>query len=228
MRYFASDIHGEYSLFLKLLEKIRFSPQDEMIICGDIIEKGPDSIRLAKFIFNQPNIRCILGNHEYQFLKYYWSLMRNADGNFEEILQKLQAYFPNDGYLLDWDIVDAFEALPSYIEADEFICAHAGVPLDGDRRILPLKDAEVERLVNDRTFKEPNILPQSNRCVFFGHTPTNYITGQNKILRYPKKEYPKEIRDYYKIHLDMGTPLSGVAGCLCTDTWEEFYVSKTR
>ena len=102
MLYFASDIHGYYELFIRLLQKIGFSSRDEMIICGDVIDKGPDSVRLARFVFRQPNIRCILGNHEYAFLKYYWSLMQDADGNFEEILKKLQAYFP-DGDLLDWD-----------------------------------------------------------------------------------------------------------------------------
>ena len=64
MLYFASDIHGQYRLFLQLLEKIKFSNADEMYICGDIIEKGPESLRLAKYIFQTPNIHCICGNHE--------------------------------------------------------------------------------------------------------------------------------------------------------------------
>lgn len=226
MLYFTSDLHGAYTLFIKLLEKIHFSKHDEMIICGDIIDKGPDSIRLAQFICSQPNMKCILGNHEYQFLKYYWSLMRNAEDNFDEILKKLQDYFPNDGYLLTWELVDAFEALPPYIETEEFICVHAGLPLSADKRILPLKDAEIEQLVNDRIFKEPNILPQSDKCVFFGHTPASYVSGKDKILAYPRISTPKSIRDYYKVHLDLGTMTSGTVGCLCADTLQDFYVQK--
>lgn len=87
MLYFASDIHAQYDLFLALLKRIGFSEKDEMIICGDIIEKGPDSLRLAKFVFSQPNIRCILGNHEYSFLKYYDVLMAQSPDDFDGVLK---------------------------------------------------------------------------------------------------------------------------------------------
>ncbi len=40
MLYVCSDIHGEYDLFVKMLQRINFSSMDEMIICGDIIDKG--------------------------------------------------------------------------------------------------------------------------------------------------------------------------------------------
>ena len=45
MRYCISDLHGKYELFQKLLNVIRFSEQDTMYICGDIIDKGESSIR---------------------------------------------------------------------------------------------------------------------------------------------------------------------------------------
>ena len=37
MRYIVSDVHGEYELFVRLLEHISFSEEDEMYICGDVI-----------------------------------------------------------------------------------------------------------------------------------------------------------------------------------------------
>jgi len=226
MLYFTSDLHGAYDLFIQLLEKIHFSSQDQMIVCGDVVDKGPDSIKLARLILSQPNMRCILGNHEHQFLKYYWALMRNAENNFDEILKKLQEYFPNDGHLLTWELVDALEALPPYIETEAFICVHAGLPLDANKNILPLQEAEIEQLVNDRLFKEPTILPNSNKCVLFGHTPTSYVANEDKILFYPRTMQPKSIRDYYKIHLDLGTMTSGIIGCLCADTLQTFYMQK--
>ena len=67
MRYCISDLHGKYELYQKLLNAIRFSEQDTMYICGDIIDKGENSIRLAKYLSSFPNIHCILGNHEYAF-----------------------------------------------------------------------------------------------------------------------------------------------------------------
>ena len=55
MRYIISDIHGEYSLFIELMQKIGFSENDEFYICGDIIEKGDDSIKLLKLIIQLLN-----------------------------------------------------------------------------------------------------------------------------------------------------------------------------
>ena len=40
MKYVISDIHGEYELFLKLLDKIYFSKNDKMIINKMVIGLG--------------------------------------------------------------------------------------------------------------------------------------------------------------------------------------------
>ncbi|MBO4963238.1 MAG: metallophosphoesterase, partial [Clostridia bacterium] len=127
MRYVISDIHGEYDLFLKLLNKINFSSSDEMIVCGDIIDKGVDSIKLLKYVMTKDNIRCIIGNHEYYFLKYYLSLMQNSPEDFDFVLKKLMEHFPYDTDLLNWDVMDYLESLPYFIEEKDFICVHAGV-----------------------------------------------------------------------------------------------------
>lgn len=225
-RYVLSDPHGEYALFCKLLEKIQFSAHDEMIICGDMLDKGSEPVRLAKLVFSMPNIRCIMGNHEYQFLKFYWSLMQDSPEDFDEVLAKLQAYHPNDGYLLDWETVDKLESLPLYLEEEEFICVHAGIPLTAQKRLSPLSEVSVEQFVYDRNFKEPSVLPQKSPCVFFGHTPTNYIKNRNDIIPYPKVESPKKVSDYYKIHLDTGAYMSGIMGCFCMETLQCIYVEK--
>lgn len=227
MLYFASDIHANYGLFMRLLEKIKFSSADEMIICGDIVEKGPESIRLARLVFQTPNILCIRGNHEYNFLKRYWALMKEDPEDYDEALRKLQAYFPEDGHLLDWDTVDGFEALPCYIEREDFVCVHAGMPLDGAGRFVPWEKVPIEHLMYDRTFYQADVLPRDEKCVFFGHTPTSRICGTEKILTYPRVDNPQSIRDFYKVHLDMGTMTSGVVGCINMDTGEDFYVKRT-
>ena len=144
MLYIASDLHGEYGLFVRLLEKIRFSDGDRMIICGDIVDKGPESIRLARLIFSMPNIECILGNHEYAFLKYYDSLMRRSPEDFDEVLERLRGYFRDDGHLLDWETVDRFESLLLYVEEVDFICVHAGLPICEDGSLPPLSSLSAE------------------------------------------------------------------------------------
>lgn len=51
MLYLISDIHGELHDFKKLLKKIMFDREkDNLIIMGDIFDRGPDGIRLLEFI----------------------------------------------------------------------------------------------------------------------------------------------------------------------------------
>lgn len=205
MIYIVSDIQGEYKLFIKLLRKIDFSSGDEMIICGDVVDKGQDSDKLLKFIKSMPNFRFIFGNHEYAFLKHYWAIMQASPNDFDEVLKNLQDYFPYDGKLLDWDTVDWLESLPYYIEEKKFICVHAGVQLDEDNRVVPLCKTTREHLVYDRNFKEPNVVPLTNKCIFFGHTPTSYISNESRIIKYKwDASSTNTIQDYYKIHLDLG------------------------
>lgn len=230
MKYVISDIHGEYELFCSLLNCIDFSEDDSLFICGDIIDKGKQSVRLAKHISKMNNVYCIIGNHELAFLKYYHSILQNSPEDFDEVLKRLQSYFPNDGYLLDWDLVDWFESLPAYIEEDEFICVHAGLPIDDFGYLCSPSKISVEHLVHDRKFKEPEIVHCSQKCVFFGHTETDCICGENLILGYRRNNIliPKTVKDYYKIHLDTGAWSKGILGCFCIDTLNVFYVNKAN
>lgn len=199
-----------------------------MFVCGDVIDKGSQPIRLAKTISQQKNTHCIIGNHELAFLKYYASLLRDSPDDFDAVLKQLQAYFPQDGHLLDWELVDWFEGLPAYIEKEEFICVHAGIPMHPDRRLLPLADVSVEQLVHDRSFKNPAVVHQSPKCVFFGHTQTDCICGESKILGYRRADVTsvKTVKDYYKIHLDTGAWSNGVLGCFCIDTLRTIYIKR--
>ena len=227
MRYCISDVHGEYGLFRKLLRAIDFKDTDELYVCGDIIDKGQNSVELAKYISSLPNAQCIIGNHELAFLKYYRALLDDLPGDPDAVLDRLQAYF-SDGELLDWELVDWIDALPSYIETDEFICVHAGLPLDEDGCPLPLEDAAPEELVNDRRFKEKGVVNKGGKCVFFGHTETSNICGVDKIIGYRRNRRTActSIMDYHKVHLDVGAWHSGVLGCFCIDTCKVFYVQK--
>lgn len=60
-----SDIHGHGHYLKKLLEKVGFSTEDELIIVGDIIEKGPRSLETLRYVMElekQPNVHVLAGN----------------------------------------------------------------------------------------------------------------------------------------------------------------------
>ena len=228
MLYIASDLHGEYRLFRALLDKIAFSSSDRMIVCGDVIDKGEEPVRLLQFVLGEPNIDLILGNHEAEFLKYYRALMREHARDFGKVLSLLSEYFPTDGALLDWETVDALETLPLYMEEEDFLCVHAGAPIGADGHLLPLSEASAEELVYDRRFKDPYVRHEDARCVFFGHTETAAIAGEPRILVYRREKgaAPRSVRDFCKIHLDTGAWSRGVMGCFCVDTLKAHYVRK--
>lgn len=231
MTYFISDVHGEYDLFLKLLDKISFSASDKMYVLGDMTGKGVRSIELVDFIRRASNIKAILGNHEYDFLKYYHSLMQVAvtPADIDYVFEKLRKYFSGDRAELSWDTVDCIDTLPFYVETDDFLCVHAGAEADKNGKILPLKDQLPEFMVYSREFKEDYYaLDAENKTVLFGHTPCSYNNSECKFIKTPKKgiSNPKKLTDYSKIRLDCGVFITGSLGALRLEDMSEFYVDK--
>ncbi len=70
--YVISDIHGHYDEFQEMLSKIKFTDKDKMIIAGDIVDRGSQSLEMIKYVMNhKDNISMIMGNHEYMMLNCY-------------------------------------------------------------------------------------------------------------------------------------------------------------
>lgn len=73
MQYLISDIHGQSKDFKQMLKKISFdSEKDNLIIMGDIIDRGPDGIRLLEFIkpYLNNSMKLMMGNHELFAIMY--------------------------------------------------------------------------------------------------------------------------------------------------------------
>lgn len=72
MIYVMSDIHGCYDEFQAMLKKINFDPEkDELIIAGDIVDRGPQNLEMLRYMESKPKgVTFILGNHDEDFLYY--------------------------------------------------------------------------------------------------------------------------------------------------------------
>lgn len=180
------------------------------------------------YIRRQPNIKEILGNHEFIFLKCYDGLMRPAknEDDIAEVLHKLQAYFPNDKETLSWETLDYIESLPFYTETDEFIYVHAGLTTDKNGVILSMKTQVPEVMVYSRDFKENGFyLSPKNKPVLFGHTPCSYKNGSGEFIKTPKTGIttPKTLADYSKIRLDCGVFFAGFLGALRLYLYGQLY-----
>ncbi|MBR1816286.1 MAG: metallophosphoesterase [Lachnospiraceae bacterium] len=69
--YVISDIHGCYTAFQRLLKQIEFDyDNDELIIAGDIVDRGTENLEMLKYLENHPdNVTFLMGNHDYDFME---------------------------------------------------------------------------------------------------------------------------------------------------------------
>lgn len=63
------DIHGCAWEFERLLEKLALTRQDRLVLLGDLVNRGPDSVRVIALA--RAHAHCaLLGNHELRLLNY--------------------------------------------------------------------------------------------------------------------------------------------------------------
>lgn len=63
------DIHGCHVEFAELLSRLALTPDDRVILLGDLINRGPGSTRVLDAA-REIGAAALLGNHELRFLKY--------------------------------------------------------------------------------------------------------------------------------------------------------------
>lgn len=68
MYYVMSDIHGCYREYRKALKMIHFSEEDTLYVLGDVVDRGPEPIRVLQDMMLRRNVFPIIGNHEYMAL----------------------------------------------------------------------------------------------------------------------------------------------------------------
>lgn len=66
--YVISDVHGMGNKFDALLEML--SSSDTVYVLGDVIDRGPDGIRILQTIMHDQRFKMILGNHEHMMLDF--------------------------------------------------------------------------------------------------------------------------------------------------------------
>ena len=68
MIYVMSDIHGNLRRFRSVMEQIRLQPEDTLYVLGDVIDRFPYGITILQELMEMPNVKMLLGNHEYMML----------------------------------------------------------------------------------------------------------------------------------------------------------------
>lgn len=177
MRTFVlSDIHGCYLELVELLAQLNGDfQQDRLIMLGDYIDRGPQSIDVVKKVielqqqFGPDHIILLRGNHEQMAFDFYTYRDRlwNYNGNESTIASFKNNHDDVRNYL------DFFHKLPLFHEDDFAFFVHAGINPEND-----LAQQCEEDLLNIR---EPFFLSRKrfSKTVIFGHTPTRFMTGRD-------------------------------------------------
>ena len=234
--YVISDIHGQYDLFVKMLEKIALKDEDTLYVLGDVLDRGPHPIRTLRKLMEMPNAICIVGNHELMALECLKFLMQEVT---EEALAGLDRDML-EGYLIWIDhnggrtTLDEFRALDVQSRQDvidfigefdiyeditvngrDYLLVHAGLG-----NFYPGKDIEnysLADLVWSRAEYDIEYYP--DKYVVTGHTPTQGIPGN------PNPGYIYRVNNH--IAIDCGCYFrGGRLAAICLDTGEEYYVSR--
>ncbi|MBR6209250.1 MAG: metallophosphoesterase [Oscillospiraceae bacterium] len=81
-----SDIHGNLSYLEGLLKKLRLRPDDQLILLGDLVEKGPESLGTLRYILSlrkKCRLYPVLGNCDFWHLWVDGHSQRWFDGNWD-------------------------------------------------------------------------------------------------------------------------------------------------
>lgn len=232
MVYVMSDIHGAYEEYMKMLETIHFSRSDVLYVLGDVIDRGPEPVKLLREMSMQSNVYPIIGNHELMALDILEELMVEiTQDNYathltQQTLLKLLDWQQNGGaitlqqfqetsreerlelmeYMREFSLYEVAEAGDKV-----FILVHSGLGHYAPGKKLWQYTAE--ELTFQRPDYERQYIPEKSIFIVSGHTPTLAISGKAEIYY-----------SHQNIAIDCGAAYGGRLACLCLDTMEEYYV----
>lgn len=154
------DVHGCYAELMDLLDKAQLHASDQIVFVGDLINRGPSNRQVLDFVETTRQARSVLGNHEYNLLRYHQGLTQTLKPSYALVNNELGK---NLGHYMEF-----LAELPYTLELEEAIILHAGV-----RPGIPLSRQDPNDLVNLRTL-EPEGIPwyefySGKKPVIFGH-----------------------------------------------------------
>lgn len=231
--YIISDIHGCYDQYLKLLNRLDFSIEDELFVLGDAIDRGPEPIKVLLDLMGRENATLIMGNHDATALMVLQKLAKEiTDDSIDEItpnvLSACSCWFQDGGFItmkqfreLDRptqaDILSFLEDAPFYetIEHNDklYILVHGG--LENFDVSKELDDYEPDELLWERPDYNREYFTGGRIFLVTGHTPTTLIRDDKQPLVY---------EGHGHIAIDCGCVFGGKLAAYCIETGIATYV----
>lgn len=237
MIYVMSDIHGNIRRFNSILDQINLQSDDTLYILGDVIDRHPDGIRILRKIMAAPNMKMLLGNHEYMMLRALGEPYNETDWNSVYDLEDcLKLWYRNGGSVTHRHLKRIRKTLRAEIYAYlKSLPLNIDIAVNGkDYKLVhaaPTDQFEfyAEHFPNRTHFsvwkrwQDTDRLPDCCTMIF-GHTPTQYFQpnrpmciyyGQGKIGIDCGSGYPEDPDYEYHSY--------GRLACLRLDDMKEYY-----
>ena len=123
MHWLVGDVQGCARELDDLLKWVRFDPdRDSLVLLGDLINRGPESLRVLRHVHSMgPAVRIVLGNHDLHFLAiYFGGHTTSRSDTLDELLDA-----PDVDMLAHWLRMQPLMFVDNSIG---WAMAHAGVP----------------------------------------------------------------------------------------------------
>jgi len=226
MVYVMSDIHGCYDKYRKMLDKIALTKEDTLYVLGDIVDRGPDGVSILLDIAKRKNIVLLRGNHEemaYPLLKNLYML---EEGNCpKELINLYKIWFSDGGK----ETLEAFLKLSeseqrTVMDVIDTSIIKTEIEVNGHTFLLAHTVPEVDTICDYEEWTSKEFLwgePDyeeiyfDDKYIVTGHTPTGCIDKNAKGRIWQGNNH---------IAIDCGTVYGNPLGCICLDSFEEFYV----
>lgn len=224
MVYAMSDLHGCYDKYISMLEKINFGDNDTLYILGDIVDRGPDGIKILQAIMKRKNVIALRGNHD--FLAYY--LLKTLSlGQQDSITENYRGWIFDGGLPTQegFDKLDETEQ-KSLLLYMSYMPIYEEIEVNGNKFFMSHTVPERARMQSfEKLLWQEFIIgePEYEKVYFpdkfivTGHTPTGFIDPEYKGRIWKSNKH---------IAIDCGAVFGNPLGCICLDTLEEFYVGE--
>jgi len=144
--YAIGDVQGCYNELQDLLQHITFDrDRDTLWFAGDLVNRGPNSLEVLRFVKNLPNPVIVLGNHDLHLL----SIANGHPFKDHALFDVLHA--PDRDELIDWL---RCQPLMHYDKKLGFAMVHAGIPPQWSLKQAIRYAAEVEAVLQSDQYPE--------------------------------------------------------------------------
>lgn len=76
---FIADVAGNYDSLVRLITKM---PNEPIVFVGDLIDRGPDSMKVVDLVRSHSEYQCLMANHEHMFIDWCFRNGWYEDGDF--------------------------------------------------------------------------------------------------------------------------------------------------